>query len=167
MSRAVDPEPASSVLERARTFLSHGVYGLILTLATVGELIRHDSEARESVAWLLGAGGVLLVAHLFSDVLAERAATQQDPGWAGFSRVVREDIGVVAGFIGAAVIMTLAAIGDLDAQTALVVCVVLGLLALAALSFYATALHRPIVRLTMAALSVVIGAIIVVLENAV
>ncbi len=156
-----------SVVRRAQTFLSHGVYGLLLTLATVGELIRHGSDARESVAWILGAGGVLLVAHLFSDVLAETAATQRDPSRAELLRVGREDIAVASGFLGAALIMAAAAIGDLDARNALVVCVVVGLLALAALSFYATARHRQLVRVTMALLSVALGAVIVVLENTV
>ena len=85
MSVASGPEPP--IVRRARTFLSHAVYGLILTLATVGELIRHGSDARESVAWVLGAGGVLLVAHLFSDVLAETAATQRDLSRADLLRV--------------------------------------------------------------------------------
>jgi hypothetical protein len=34
-----------------------------------------------TLAWLLGAGAVFLAAHLFSDVLAHAAATQQDPNW--------------------------------------------------------------------------------------
>lgn len=165
MSVASGPEP--SVVRRAQTFWSHGVYGLLLTLATVGELIRHGSDARESVAWIVGAGGVLLVAHLFSDVLAETAATQRDPSRAELLRVGREDIAVASGFLGAALIMAVAAIGDLDARTALVVCVVVGLLAVAALSFYATAHHRQLVRVTMALLSVVLGVVIVVLENTV
>ena len=82
-------------------------------------------------------------------------------------RVGREGIAVASGFLGAALIMAVAAIGDLDARTALVVCVVVGLLAVAALSFYATAHHRQLVRVTMALLSVVLGVVIVVLENTV
>lgn len=167
MSTSVASGREPSVVRRAQTFLSHGVYGLLLTLATVGELIRHGSDARESVAWILGAGGVLLVAHLFSDVLAETAATQRDPSRAELLRVGREDIAVASGFLGAALIMAVAAIGGLDARTALVVCVVVGLLAVVALSFYATAHHRQLVRVTMALLSVALGVVIVVLENAV
>ena len=94
---SVDSGSSPSAFGRAQTFLSHSVYGLILTLATVGELIRHGSGARESVAWILGAGAVLLIAHLFSDVLAETAATQRDLDWGEIVRVVREDIGVTAG----------------------------------------------------------------------
>ena len=165
MSVASGPEPP--VVRRARTFLSHAVYGLILTLATVGELIRHGSDARESVAWVLGAGGVLLVAHLFSDVLAETAATQRDLSRADLLRVGREDFGVASGFLGAASIMAVAAIGDLNARTALVVCVVVGLLAVAALSFHATAHHRQLVRVAIALLSALLGVVIVVLENTV
>ena len=69
---------------------------------------------------------MLLVAHRFSDMLAETAATQRDPSRADLLRVGREDIAVASGLLGAASIMAVAAIGDLNARSARVVCVVAG-----------------------------------------
>jgi hypothetical protein len=51
-----------SVFARGESALAHAVYGLILTMATLGELLDHDVSARTSVAWLLGSGVVLLAA---------------------------------------------------------------------------------------------------------
>ena len=65
-----------SVFDRSEIAIAHAVYGLILTLATLGELLHVDTSSRLSVAWLLGAGAVLLAAHLFSDLLAHVAATR-------------------------------------------------------------------------------------------
>ena len=147
--------------------MAHAVYGLILTLATVGELIRHEESAGTAVAWLIGAGAVLLAAHLFSDVLAHVAASRNDPIWSETLRIGRGDLAVTTGFVGAAVIMTIALLGDLDSQRALVVCVVVGLIAVAGLSFYATASHRLTTRVLMSVSAAVLSVAIVIGENAV
>ena len=154
-----------SVFRRGENALAHTVYGLILTLATVGELIHHEVSAQASMAWLIGAGVVLLAAHLFSDVLAHLASTREDPNWSETLRIGREDVSVTAGFIGAALIMAVAAIADLDAQGALYTCVAAGLVAVAALSFYATANHRPATRVLMSATAAVLGAVIILGET--
>ena len=61
-------------------------------------------------------------------------------------------------------IMTIAALADLDSQSALVTCGVIGLIALAILSLYATAGHRWWTQLAMSAGAVGLGAVIVGLE---
>jgi hypothetical protein len=154
-----------SVFKRGEAALAHTVYGLILTLATLGELIHHEATAGVSVAWLLGAGATLLAAHLFSDVLAHVAATQQDPDWRQVLTIGREDVAVTAGAVGAALIMAVAALADLNAQTALRWCLGLGLVAVAAVSFHAMANHRTGLRVVMAGLAALLGAVIVLLEN--
>jgi hypothetical protein len=40
--------------------LTHVVYGVLLTLATLGELLDHDAEIGLSLRWLLGGGAVAL-----------------------------------------------------------------------------------------------------------
>ena len=147
--------------------MAHTVYGLILALATVGELIHHEVSAAASVAWLVGASAVLLGAHLFSDVLARVAATRSDPDWSEIVSIGREDVSVVYGGIGGAAIMAVAAIADLDSENALLVSVAAGLLALAALCFYGLSHHRLLPRLIMTAVAVAFGAAIVLLENTV
>jgi hypothetical protein len=160
-----EPRRRRSIFRRGENTLAHAVYGLILTLATVGELIHHEESAGASVAWLIGAGAVLLAAHLFSDVLAHVASTRDDPDWSETLRIGREDVSVTVGFIGAALIMAVAALADLDAEGALYSCVAAGLVAVATLSFYATANHRPATRVLMSAAAAVLGAVIIVGEN--
>ena len=156
-----------SVFKRGEVILAHTVYGLILTLATVGELLHEDVEADVAVAWLLAAGAVLLGAHLFSDALAHVATTRDELDWSEILSIGREDVSVVSGAIGAALIMAVAALADLDSEGALVMCVVGGLVALAALCFYGLPQHRLVVRLSMSAVGVTFGAVIVLLENTV
>ncbi|MGI9577253.1 MAG: hypothetical protein ACR2OH_03545 [Microthrixaceae bacterium] len=153
------------VFRRSESSLAHAVYGLILTLATVGELIHVEASAWTSVGWLLGAGGVLLAAHMFSDVLANTVATKDDLRWSRVLRIGREELSVVAGAVGAAAIMTLVALADLDSQRGLSVCLVLGLATVAALSFFASAHHPLWTRLLLAAVAALIGSTIVALEN--
>lgn len=157
--------PHRSLFRRGEDALAHTVYGLILTLATLGELIHHEVSANVSVAWLLGAGAVLLAAHLFSDVLAHVAATHEDPKWRDALTIGRADLSVTVGSVVAALVMAVAAIADLDSEAALTWCVALGLIALAALTYHALSNHRIAARLVMAGLAVVLGAVIVLLEN--
>lgn len=138
---------------------------MILTLATVGELIHHEVSAGASVGWLVGAGLVLLAAHLFSDVLAHLASTRVDPKWSETLRIGRAEVAVTVGFVGAALVMAFAAIADLDAEGALLFCFGSGLIAVAALSFYATANHRLVIRVLMSVAAAVLGAVIVLGEN--
>ena len=159
--------PNSSVFRRGELPLAHTVYGLILALATVGELLHHEVSAPASVAWLLGASAVLLAAHLFSDLLARLASTQDDPKWSEVVSIGHEDVSVVYGGLGAAVIMAVAAVADLHSENALYVVVGAGLVALAALCFYGLSHHRLLPRLSMTVSAVAFGAVIVFLENAV
>ena len=159
--------PRQSLFMRSEVTLAHAVYGLILTVATLGELIHHEVSAPAAVLWLLGAGAVLLAAHLFSDILAHTVAAQDDPDWSEIISVGREDLSVVAGSVGAALVMAIAAVADLDSQRSLVVCAVLGLVSVAALTYYATLHHRLPVRLAMSAIATVLCIVIVGLENTV
>jgi len=154
-----------SIFGRGENALAHTVYGMILTLATVGELIHHEESARTSVAWLIGAGLVLLAAHLFSDVLAHLASTRDDPNWSETLRIGREDVSVMIGFIGAALIMAVSGLADLDTQAALYTCVAAGLVGVAALSFYATANHRLVTRVLVSAAAAALGTVIILGEN--
>lgn len=104
-------------------------------------------------------------AHLFSDVLAHLAATLDDPDWSETLRIGRDDVSVTIGFVAAALVMAIAALADLDSQGALYACVVVGLVAVVALSFYATSNHRLLTRVLMSATAAALGAVIVLGEN--
>ena len=154
-----------SIFRRGEDSLAQAVYGLILTLATVGELLHHEVSAAASVGWLVGAGLVLLAALLFSDVLAHLASNRVDPKWSETLRIGRADLAVTIGFIGAAFVMAVTALTDLDAEGGLLFCFGAGLVAVAALSFYATANHRLATRVLMGAAAASLGALIVLGEN--
>ncbi len=158
---------AASLFRRREQPLAHTIYGLILTLATVGELLRHEVSASSSARWLLGASAVLLAAHLFSSVLAQVASTRDHPTWSEFITIGHEDISVVYGGAGAAAVMAITAAADLDSQNALALTLVIGVGALAALSFYGLRHQQLIPRVLMTAAAVVLATIIVVLENTV
>jgi hypothetical protein len=171
MSMTQDPDGSrvqqDSVFQRGESALAHAVYGLILTIATLGELVEHDASAGHAVAWLLGSGAVLLAAHLFSDVLAHVAASRDAPVWNEILRVGRHDAAVTYGAIAAALAMTVAGVADLDTERAITVCVFAGLIALGVLTAYATAHHRRSIQIAMTVTAVVLGVVIVVLENTV
>jgi hypothetical protein len=76
-------------------------------------------SASASVAWLVGASAVLLAAHLFSDLLARLASTQDDPKWSEVTSIGHEDVSVAYGGLGAAVIMGVAAVARLNGERAL------------------------------------------------
>jgi hypothetical protein len=122
-------------------------------------------SAHAAALWLLGAGAVVLAAHLFADVLAHAAATRGDPTWSEIITVGREDMAVVAGAVGAALVMGVAAVADLDSKRSLVTCVVLGLVSVAALAYFATVHHRRPIRFAMSAAATGLSVVIVALEN--
>lgn len=171
MSMTQDPEDSrvqkDSVFRRAESVLAHAVYGLILTIAMLGELLEHEVSAGHAVAWLLGSGAVLLATHMFSDVLAHVAASRDVPDWNEILRVGHHDVAVTYGAIAAVLVMVVAAVTDLDTEHALTVCVFAGLIALGVLTAYATAHHRRSIQISMTVTAVVLGAVIVLLENTV
>lgn len=123
-------------------------------------------SANAAVGWLLGTGVVLLGAHLFSDILARVAATSDDPNWAEIISIGHEDVAVLYGAVGMALIMSVAALADLDSENALLVSVVVGLLALAGLCFYGLSHHRLLTRAVMSVAAAGLALVIVTLENA-
>jgi hypothetical protein len=145
--------------------MTHAVYGLILALAALGELLVHEIPAGESAVILLAGGAVLLAAHLFSERLGHLAATQEDLHWRDAVRIGRSTISVATGWVGAAALMGFAAITGIDSNRMLVVCIVLGLVAIAHMSFVASAKHRLMTRVVMSAIAVVLGVVIVLLES--
>lgn len=156
-----------SVFGRAETSLSHAVYGLILSLATVGQLLAHESEPVESIAWLLGAGAVLLVARLFSELLARIASSREELHRADLVEIGAEDVAVVAGFLGAVAVVAAAAGIGIDHQSALIAIAALGLAALAGLTFYATVQRPMAIRAVVALGATVLGGALVTLEQVV
>jgi hypothetical protein len=110
-------------------------------------------------------GAVRVAAHLFSDVLAHVAATQNDPQWSEVISIGREDMAVGVGAVGAATIMAVAALADLDSERALTVCVVLALVAIGAITIFATPQHRTSTRLLLSGAAVLLGSVIVLLET--
>ena len=157
----------SGAFRRAENQLAHTVYGLLLTVATLGELLNHGTEAVDAIGWLLGTGVVLLAAHLFSDGLAHLAAVRSDPDWSYVKSIGKEEASVTFGAFGAAIVMAVTAAFDLDSATSLVSCIGLGVAVVAWITVYATVGHRWWHRGLAALSSVVLSGLIVILENTV
>jgi hypothetical protein len=138
---------------------------MILTIALLGELLHEEAENAESALWLLGGGAVVLTAHVFSDAIGHVAATEEDLDRREIVRIGREEIAVVAGAVGAAVVMAAASVAGADNTHALTACIALGLATLAYLSQRAASHHGPLRRIAAAMIAVGLGGVIVVLEN--
>jgi hypothetical protein len=158
-------EEGTTLFRRSEHALSHIVYGLILALAALGELINHEASAGEAALALFGTGIVLLAAHSFADVLARLVATSGDVGFLGVVRIGRHDLAVALGGFVMGAVMLLADLADADADRAMVVCLVGALGWLALNTFYALRDHRLALRLPMTVAAVLLAGIIVTLEN--
>lgn len=59
--------------------LAHGVYGLILLTATLGELRLHEDDAQSAVTFVAAGAVVLVVAHSYSQLVAQSAIVRAVP----------------------------------------------------------------------------------------
>ncbi len=60
--------------------LSHALYGLIIVTATLGAEKAHISEVFDAISLLLATALVLLLAHTYSAVMAERTVSGHSLG---------------------------------------------------------------------------------------
>ena len=144
--------------------MSHIVYGLILAVATLGELIRHEVDALEAAGGLYLVGVVLLAAHLFSDVLA-RLLAQEEMHLRGVLQIGYADLAVALGGVIMGTTMLIAHLVDADASNAMTACLVGALGWLGIQTFFALHRHRPVIRLLMSVVAVLLAGVTVALEN--
>jgi hypothetical protein len=150
---------------RSEHAMSHIVYGLILAVSTLGELIDHEVDARDGAAALYATGLVLLAAHLFSDVVARMIAGNDDVRLGSVIRIGTEDLSVALGGFAMGSAMLVADLVEADPSTAMTACFLGAMGWLAVQTFIALRRHSYALRLTMATLAVVLATVIVALEN--
>ena len=146
--------------------MSHTVYGLILSLATLGELLNHRSPADEAAFWLFGTGAVLFAAHAFSDTLARLVAADGEVGARGVMSIGRNDLAVSLGGFAMGATMLVAYAAGIESLLAMRLCLVAALAWLALTTWNALSHHRSAIRLGMTLGALCLAVVIVGLENA-
>ena len=132
---AADSESGVPVRHRAER-LSHGLYGLIIVTATLVAEKRHVDEVADALGLLFGTALVLLLAHTYSAVMAERTVEGHSLGTVGRRIVVRDNLPVLFAIVGPGLLFLLAGIGVMDLQAAYTAAIVFSLTALFGLGLY-------------------------------
>ena len=98
--------------------LSHALYGLIIITAALAAERDHVEEVGEALALLLSTALVLVLAHTYSAVMAERAL-EEGPLTAVAKRlVVADNLPVVSGIVVPSVLFVVAGIGWIELSVA-------------------------------------------------
>jgi hypothetical protein len=124
-------------LEHRRTErFSHALYGLIILTAALGAERAHITEALEAIALLLSTGMILLLAHIYSAVIAERSVDRHGLGMAGRRMVLADNLPVVAATIVPTALLTFAAMGVISLRAAYDASIAFNLAALFGIGLY-------------------------------
>jgi hypothetical protein len=126
----------SAEIHRKAERLSHALYGLIIvTAALVAEKL-HVTEVDEAMGLLLGTAVVLLLAHTYSAVVAERTVEGHSLGSIGRGVVLRDNLPVLIAIIVPALLFILAGIDVITLQAAYTAAITFSLAALFGLGLY-------------------------------
>lgn len=115
--------------------LSHALYGLIIVTAALMAERSHVTEAGDALGLLLGTALVLLLAHTYSSVVAERAVGGS-LGSVGRRMIVEDNLPVLLAIAVPAVLFVLAGADVMALDTAYTVAIIFSLLALFGLGLY-------------------------------
>ena len=129
--------PQSEVVRYRRAErLSHALYGLIIVTATLGAEKEHVTEVVDALSLLLATALVLLLAHTYSAVMAERTVEGRSLGSIGRRMVVADNIPVLSAVVVPAILFTLAGADVMTLQTAYAIAIVFSLAALFGVGLY-------------------------------
>lgn len=132
------PEHSSPEVVRFREAerLSHALYGLIIVTAALGAEKAHITEVVDALGLLLATALVLLLAHTYSAVMAERTVEGRSLGSVGRRMVIADNIPVLAAVAVPAILFTLAGADVMTLQTAFTAAIVFSLAALFGVGLY-------------------------------
>jgi hypothetical protein len=116
--------------------LGHALYGLIIVTATLVAEQGHVTEVVDALGLLLGTALVLLLAHTYSAVIAERAIEGHSLGSVGRRLVVEDNLPVLLAIIAPALLFVFAGIGVLTLQAAYAAAIAFSLVSLFGLGLY-------------------------------
>jgi len=161
-----DNSSSSAEIHRKSERLSHALYGLIIVTATLVAEQLHITEVGEAMGLLLGTALVLLLAHTYSAVLAERTVEGHSLGSVGRQVVFKDNLPVLLAIVVPALLFILAGIGLITLQTAYTAAITFSLLALFGLGLYEgrTALMSWPKSLASGAAAGAIGLVVVFVE---
>jgi len=124
-----------SVHRRAER-LSHALYGLIIVTATLVVERGHVTEVVDALGLLLGTALVLLLAHTYSGVMAERTIEGHSLGSVGRRMVVDDNLPVLAAIVVPVLLIMLAGMDVMTLETAYAASIVFSVMALFGLGLY-------------------------------
>ena len=152
---------------RGRTTLSHAIYGLILMVAELGELLEYRVEPSEAALWLLAGGLALLLVHVYSGTLGTAAMSQSPVSVRTVTEQFVEEGPVAVGFAAAAIVLLSTGAVGFDLAVSYGISIAAALIALGGLGALAV-VHRPTLprRLGAGAMTAAIGGLVVALESA-
>jgi hypothetical protein len=123
------------VHRRAERF-GHALYGLIILTAALGAERAHITEALEAIALLVSTALVLLLAHIYSAVVAERAVDRRSLGTVGRRMVLADNLPVALALVVPTALLTFAAMDVISLRTAYDVSIAFNLAALFGIGLY-------------------------------
>lgn len=116
--------------------LSHALYGLIIVTATLVAEKGHVTEVGDALGLLLGTALVLLLAHTYSSVMAERVVEGGSLGSVGRRMIVEDNLPVLLAIAVPAVLFVLAGADVMMLDTAYAAAIAFSLVALFGLGLY-------------------------------
>jgi hypothetical protein len=116
--------------------LSHALYGLIIVTAALVAEKMHVTEVVDALGLLLGTALVLMMAHTYSSVMADRAVEGHSLGKAARRLVVRDNVPVLGAIVVPAILFLLSGTDLMTLQTAYAASIVFSLLSLFGLGLY-------------------------------
>lgn len=136
-SREPEAEWGTQVaLHRRSERLSHALYGLIIVTATLVAEQSHVTDATDALGLLLGTALVLLLAHTYSAVMAERTVEGGNLGSLGRRMIVEDNLPVLLAVVVPTVLFVLAWADAMALDTAYAISIVFSLVALFGLGLY-------------------------------
>ena len=127
---------SAAIPHRKAERLGHALYGLILLTATVVAEQLPVPEVADALGLLLGTALVLMMAHTYSAVMADRAIEGHALGKAERRLVVKDNLPILFAIIVPAALFLLALTDLLTLQSAYTISIVFSLLSLFGLGIY-------------------------------
>jgi hypothetical protein len=116
--------------------LGHALYGLIIITATLVAEEMHVTEVVDAMGLLLGTALVLMMAHTYSAVMADRAIEGHPLGKATRRLIVKDNLPVLLAIVVPATLFLLSGADVLTLHVAYTISIVFSLLSLFGLGIY-------------------------------
>ena len=147
--------------------LSHALYGLIIIAATLVAEKGHVDEPSHALGLILGTGFILLLAHTYTAIVAERVVGSARLGTTRRRRVIRDNLPILFAIVVPAMLFVLAWLDVMLLETAYTASIAFSLMALFGLGVFEGRMESMNWGLSIVAgiAAGTIGIIVVVLET--